>query len=82
MNPRQRTKMKAPHAIPPVRCNHKMFSIRKMEPASRTNKREYQQAIVTPIDRNDQKMSLGKITDDDKEISLPHSGKLRLRGIV
>ena len=42
--------------------------------ASRTNEREYQQAIITPIDG----MSLYEITDDDKEISLPHSGKLRL----
>jgi hypothetical protein len=48
-------------------------------PTSRTNEREYQQAIVAPIARNDQKMSLDKITDDDKEISLPHTrGNLRL----
>jgi len=72
--------MKAAHDIPPARCNHKMVSIRKIAACI-----TYERAASGNISRQLSHLSTdesGQITNGDKETSLPHSGKLRLRGIV
>jgi len=74
--------MKAAQAIPPARCIHKTVSIRKIATCIAYERAGISAGNCRTYRHNDQKMSLDRITDDDKEISLPHSGKLRLRGIV